>query len=293
MSFEALKKSSNQNIQTLTTELEKLNKNTFKDDRVWSVERDKVGNGFAIIRLLPACEGESVPWVQVYSHSVKGPSGQWYIENCPTTLGYSHKCPVCQSNSTYWNSGIESDKTIARDRKRKQRYYSNVLIISDPANKENEGKVMLFNYGSKIFEKIKESMQPKFPGEVPINPFDFWNGRNLRIKVKTVAGYPNYDECQFDAQSALLNGDDNALKKIWASQHKLMPFIDPSQFKSFDDLQTRLNEVLKGSTKSATQPTQRIAETVPSNTPPFVPSNNQEPIDNLEYLKKMISESDE
>ncbi len=158
MSFQNLKKQSQSNIASLSRELEKMNKGgeSFKDDRFWNIERDKSGNGFAVIRFLPACEGEEIPWARVFSHGFRGPGGDWFIENCPTTLG--QKCPVCEANSVLWNSGIESDKEIARARKRKLRYISNILVVSDPAHKENEGKIFLYNYGKKIFDKITESM---------------------------------------------------------------------------------------------------------------------------------------
>jgi hypothetical protein len=181
MSFKDLKKKS-KDISKLTQELDKLNKGgaeSYKDDRFWKPELDQASNGFAVIRFLPVVDGEDVPWARVFSHGFQGKGG-WLIENCPTTLG--KKCPICEGNNELWNSGVESDKEIARQRKRKLSYISNIMVISDPANRENEGQVFLFRYGKKIFDKISDSMQPKFPGEEPVNPFDFWKGQNFKMK---------------------------------------------------------------------------------------------------------------
>lgn len=244
-----MKKQSQTNVQSLSRELEKINKKgeSYKDDRFWKVDTDKSGNGSALIRFLPACEGEDIPWVRVYSHGFKGPGGDWFIENCPTSIG--QKCPVCQANSVLWNSGLESDKELARSRARKERYISNIIVLKDEANKENEGKIFLFNYGKKIFEKIKESMQPQFAGEDPINPFDFWKGRNFKLKVKKIGDFPNYDSSEFASASALFDGDDSKLEKLWKSQYALRDFNDPSQFKKFEELESNFNRVVGGKHK--------------------------------------------
>jgi hypothetical protein len=296
MSFQNLKKQSQSNIASLSRELEKMNKGgeSFKDDRFWNIERDKSGNGFAVIRFLPACEGEEIPWARVFSHGFRGPGGDWFIENCPTTLG--QKCPVCEANSVLWNSGIESDKEIARARKRKLRYISNILVVSDPAHKENEGKIFLYNYGKKIFDKITESMTPQFAGEEPINPFDFWKGRNFKLKVRTIGDFPNYDASEFASPSALFEGDDAKLEKLWKQQYKLNEFVAPAEFKSYEELQTKFSQVIAGKQKPGindSNPASKFAakKEAPKpadNTPPFEADIEED--DNISYFKRLASE---
>jgi len=247
--FSDLKKMSKNSVSALAKELEKTTESkSYKDDRFWSTERGKDGNGFAIIRFLPACAGEEVPWVRVFNHGFQGKGG-WFIENCPTTLG--KKCPVCEANNELWNSGIESDKDIARNRKRKLSYISNIMVVSDPANRDNEGKVFLFRYGKKIFDKISDCMQPKFPGEEPINPFDFWNGCNFKMKIQTVGGFANYDKSEFDTKSPLLEGKDEWLEKLWKSQYELQEFVGSDKFKSYEELKERYETVLTTEINSA------------------------------------------
>jgi hypothetical protein len=204
MSFKDLKKNSTSMASKLQEELEKSNKsNDYKDDRFWRPTLDSASNGYAVIRFLPAVESEDIPWVKLYSHAFMGKGG-WFIHNCPTTLG--EKCPVCEANGELWNSGTESDKRIARDRKRKLNYVSNILVVEDPAAPQNKGKVFLFKYGKKIFDKIQEQMNPEFEDENAVNPFDFWKGANFKLKVRKVEGYVNYDKSEFSASSELLDG---------------------------------------------------------------------------------------
>ena len=244
MSFNDLKKKSKNNMTDLIKKMEDQTKKTdYKDDRFWRPEIDKMGNGFAIVRFLPEVENEDCPWAKVYSHAFKGPGG-WYIENCLTTL--SQKDPVSELNSQLWNSGAESDKNLARDRKRKLTYISNIYVVSDPSNPQNEGKVFLYKYGAKIFEKLQEVMKPEFKDEEAINPFDFWKGANFRLKIRKVAGYTNYDKSEFDDSASLFKGDDAELEKVWKSQYPLKEFIDTTNFKTYDELKDRLYEVLGG-----------------------------------------------
>jgi len=225
MGFSDLKKKSKAGIEDLIKKMDDQTKaKDYKDDRFWRPEQDKSGNGFAIIRFLPPVDGEDVPWVKVYNHAFQGPGG-WYIENSLTTLG--QKDPVGELNNMLWNSGLESDKDLARVRKRKLTYISNIYVVSDPANPQNEGKVFLYKYGTKIFEKIQEVMKPEFQDEEPVNPFDFWKGANFRIKIRKVGGYTNYDASKFDSMTPL-SGDDAQLERIWKSQHALLPFLDSS-----------------------------------------------------------------
>jgi hypothetical protein len=227
----------------------------YKDDRFWRPEQDKTGNGFAIIRFLPPVDGEDVPWVKVYNHAFQG-TGGWYIENSLTTLG--QKDPVGELNNQLWNSGLESDKDLARVRKRKLTYIANIYVVSDPSNPQNEGKVFLYKFGTKIFEKIQQVMKPEFQDEEAINPFDFWKGANFRIKIRKVGGYTNYDASKFDSSSQL-SDDDSKLEKIWKAQYPLLPLIDASNFKSYDELKARLYEVLGGDIRGAA-PAQKTAE---------------------------------
>jgi hypothetical protein len=259
MGFNDLKKKSKSGIDDLIKKMEDQTKakEGYKDDRFWRPEQDKSGNGFAIIRFLPPVDGEEVPWVKVYNHAFQGPGG-WYIENSLTTVG--QKDPVGELNNQLWNSGLESDKDLARIRKRKLTYISNVYVVSDPSNPQNEGKVFLFKYGTKIFEKIQEAMKPEFNDEDPINPFDFWKGANFRIKMRKVGGFTNYDKSEFDSQSVLFD-DDAKLEKIWKMQHALQPFLAPENFKSYDELKTRLYEVLGGDIRGVAT-AQKTAEDV-------------------------------
>ena len=210
------------------------------DDRLWKPEVDKAGNGYAVIRFLPAPDGEELPWAKLYTHAFQG-TGGWYIENSLTTLG--QKDPVSEHNSQLWNSGIESDKEIARKQKRKLSYYANIYVVKDSANPHNEGQVFLYKFGKKIFDKITAAMQPEFEDEDPINPFDFWAGANFKLKIKKVAGYWNYDSSEFDRQSALLD-DDDAMEAIWKKEYSLAELVAPDQFKSYDELKKRLDYVL-------------------------------------------------
>ena len=223
------------------------------DDRLWKPQLDKTGNGYAVIRFLPAPDGEDLPWAKLYSHAFQGPGG-WFIENSLTTLG--QKDPVSEYNSQLWNSGLESDKDVARKQKRKLSYYSNIYVVKDPVNPDNEGKVFLFKFGKKIFDKITAAMQPEFEDEEPINPFDFWQGANFKLKIKKVAGYWNYDSSEFARPDALLD-DDDAMEAIWKKEYSLQSLVAPDQFKTYEELKTRLDYVLgiKGTPKFQDQET--------------------------------------
>ena len=257
MSFANLKKQSSLGslTQKLVKEVEKMN-NTGGggDDRLWKPEMDKTGNGYAVIRFLPAPEGEELPWAKMYSHAFQGPGG-WYIENSLTTLG--QKDPVSEHNRELWNSGLDSDKDTVRKQKRKLSYYANIYVVQDKANPQNEGKVFLYKFGKKIFDKVMEAMQPEFEDETPINPFDFWQGANFKLKLKKVAGYWNYDSSEFARPSALLDGDDDELESLYNDLHDLQAFVAPSEFKSYEDLKKRLDFTLglRGTPKMQDQET--------------------------------------
>ena len=275
MSFQNLKKQSSLGslTQKLVQQVEKMNKGTGGgDDRLWKPEVDKAGNGYAVIRFLPAPEGEELPWAKLYTHAFQG-TGGWYIENSLTTLG--QKDPVSEYNSQLWNSGMESDKEVARKQKRKLSYYANIYVVKDPTNPQNEGRVMLFKFGKKIFDKITAAMQPEFEDETPINPFDFWSGANFKLKIKKVAGYWNYDSSEFDRQSALLD-DDDAMEAIWKQEYSLAELIAPDQFKSYDELKKRLDYVL-GNTPARRVVDEEVADEEVRDEPTFTPSFNRSP----------------
>ena len=243
MAFADLKKQSKLGSLTekLVKEVEKMNSSgSSSDERVWKLDCDKSGNGYAVIRFLPAPDGEDLPFVKVYSHAFQGPGG-WLIDNCLTSI--NQKCPVCEHNSGLWNNGTDAGKEVARKQKRKLTYVSNVYVVKDPANPDNEGKVFLYKYGKKIFDKITAAMQPEFEDETPIDPFDFWQGANFKLKAKNVAGYRNYDSSEFAAQGALLD-DDDAMEAIWKKQYSLAELVAADQFKSYDELKKRLDYVL-------------------------------------------------
>jgi hypothetical protein len=253
MSFSTLKKQSFDNLEKLTKEIEKISSpegSSGADERFWKPEMDKSGNGYAVIRFLPAPDGEDIPWAQVWSHAFQG-TGGWYIENSLTTLG--KKDPVGELNRQLWNSGSDADKEIARKQKRKLSYYSNIYVVEDPLHPENEGKIFLYKYGKKIFDKVMEAMQPQFADETPINPFDMWNGANFKLKIRKVDGYWNYDKSEFASSGTLGNFDDDKLESIWKKEHSLVAFSDPSNFKTYEELQERLNNVLNTTKKTSSR----------------------------------------
>jgi len=247
MDFSALKKNRG-NFDSLMKEVEKIAtpqvENSQKDDRFWQPEVDKAGNGYAVIRFLPPPKGEDLPWVRIWNHAFQGPTGKWYIENSLTTL--SKQDPVSELNTELWNSGSEDNRNIARKQKRKLTYISNVYIVKDPVHPENEGKTFLFKFGKKIFDKIKDVMQPTYEDEEAINPFDFWKGANFKLKIRNLEGYRNYDKSEFDSIEPL-SSDDDELEGIWKKQHSLQEFLDPKHFKSYEELKSKLEQVLSAS----------------------------------------------
>ena len=297
MSFKDLKKQSKLGSLTakLVKEVEKMN-NTGgnSDDRIWKLDVDKGGNGYAVIRFLPAPENEDLPFVKLYSHAFQGPGG-WYIENSLTTLG--QKDPVSEYNSLLWNNGTDLGKETARKQKRKLTYVSNIYVVKDPANPENEGRVFLYKYGKKIFDKLTAAMQPEFEDEEAIDPFDFWQGANFKLKAKNVAGYRNYDSSEFAAVSPLLD-DDDALESLWKKQFSLAELVANDQFKTYEELKTRLDYVL-GNKKTATTSYEVVDEdndrgaaeelvtAAVSTTPSSV---NEDDDDALSYFQKLAEE---
>ena len=225
-------------------------KKSYVDERLWKPQLDKTGNGYAVLRFLPAIKGEDLPWAKVWNHAFQGPTGQWYIENSLTTQGQND--PVSEHNTRLWNSGVESDKEIARKQKRKLQYFSNIYVVTDTKNPDNEGKVFLYRFGKKIFDKLMEAMQPAFDDEEPINPFDFWKGANFKLKIRKVDGYWNYDKSEFDNPSAVFEGDDEKLEKAYNKLHSLQEFVGPDSFKTYDELKEKLHKVLTGTSVRGT-----------------------------------------
>ena len=294
MTFANLKKQSRLGSLTskLTTEIEKMNSKgtSGADDRLWKLEVDKAGNGYAVIRFLPAPDGEELPWAKVWSHAFQGPGG-WYIENSLTTLG--GKDPVSEYNRLLWNSGNDADKDLARKQKRKLTYIANIYVVKDPTNPHNEGKTFLYKFGKKIFDKITAAMQPEFEDEEAIDPFDFWQGANFKLKAKNVAGYRNYDSSEFSAPSAILD-DDDALETLWKKEYSLKEFTDASEFKSYADLEKRLNAVLNQSRPTVAPEVADEEEEIVTATPePVVasaPASVNEDDDALSYFQKLAEE---
>jgi hypothetical protein len=295
MSFSSLKKNKSSVFQQLQKQLEKSQQVGTVDERFWKLSTDKAGNGFAVIRFLPACEGEDMPFVKLYSHAFQGPGG-WYIENSLTTLG--QKDPLGEYNRELWNSGDESLKEQVRKQKRKLQYYSNIYVVKDPSNPENEGKVFLFRYGKKIYDKIMEAVNgDELEGRAGYNPFDFWTGANFKLRAKKVAGYPNYDSSEFESPATLEDLDDAQLESIWKREFALQSIVAPDQFKSFDQLQERLNSVLNlKKPEVLTQKQKAAPEEVVAATPVFnkkeddsasQSSMTEEDDDVLDYFQKL------
>jgi len=255
--FSDLKRNSTKDLQKLTAEVSKLStksgdKKSYEDTRFWKPQVDKAGNGFAVIRFLPIPKDEEMPWVQIFSHAFQGPGGLWYIENSLTTL--NKKDPVSEFNSALWNTGLDSDKAIARAQKRKLSYIANIYVIKDPANPDNEGKTFLYKFGKKIYDKINDQFDPDFEDETPVNPFDLFEGANFKLKIRKVEGYQNYDKSEFDTPGPL-SDDDQFLERIWKSEYPLQEFLEEKNFKTYEELKERLTKTLGLGTSSNDMPT--------------------------------------
>lgn len=300
--FAQLKKNRQSNFDKLTTELSKLNtpQNSGEDNRFWRPEVDKAGNGYAVVRFLPAPAGEDIPFVRVWDHGFQGPGG-WYIEKSLTTLG--QKDPVSEYNTQLWNNGTEAGKEQVRKQKRRLTYISNVYVIKDTANPQNEGKVFLFKYGKKIWDKLNLAMNPEFEDETPLNPFDLWEGANFKIKIRNVEGYRNYDKSEFDKRAPLFD-DDSEMESVWKKEHKLGEFVDPSNFKSYDELKDKLYRVLGLAGNGAATRTQTRAESAApwddeeaqapkshrAAAPAPQPAADDDDDDGMDFFKKLAAE---
>jgi hypothetical protein len=300
MSFANLKSSRGSAIGKLVQAAEAVTTKTetksYDDDRFWKPTRDKAGNGYAVIRFLPAKEGEDLPWVRYWDHGFKGPTGLWYIENSLTTIGQDD--PVSEMNSVLWNSGRDEDKATARDRKRRLHYASNILVVSDPANPHNEGKIFLYQFGKKIFDKIMDVMQPQFADENPVNPYDFWEGADFKIKIRKVEGWVNYDKSEFSSAAPLYNGDEGQLEEVYNKLYSLADFTDPKNYKSYDELKAKLNKVLNIDAGHASIDAAPMMESAPVVEQPSMPAAESAPFstsdegeeDTLSYFDKLAQQ---
>jgi len=294
LDFSSMKKSSG-GFDKLMKEVEKIatpqTQDNAKDDRFWQPEVDKAGNGYAVIRFLPPSAGEELPWVRIWNHGFQGPTGKWYIENSLTTLGKAD--PVSELNTELWNSGIEANKDLVRKQKRRLTYVANIYVVKDPAHPENEGTVKLYKFGKKIFDKIKDVMQPQFEDEDPVNPFDFWKGANFKLKIRNVEGYRNYDKSEFDLATPL--AEDDALESIWKKQHSLAEFVDPKNFKSYDELKAKLTMVLSATGAAAPRAeAMSLDEDMPKPVPAKAAAKPKADFDNaddsLSYFAKLAND---
>jgi hypothetical protein len=264
---------------------------SYNDDRFWSCERDKSGNGYAVIRFLPLSKKdaeltgneEATPWIHYYQHMFKAPSGKWFVNNCPTTLGNDHTCPVCEENSKLWNTEIPANQNIVRNRKRKEVYIANIYVMQDKANPQNEGKVFLYKFGPKIYEKIKQAYVPEFEDEKSIDPFDFWEGANFKLKVRNYEGFVNYDKSEFESSSQFLETDEE-MEEVWKKEHSLYEFIQKDKFKSYDKLKQEFARVA-GETQAP------AAKTIEEDDIPFKSTEDEdEDEDTLDFFRSKLEE---
>jgi len=301
MDINTLRKMRNTDFGKISSEFEKIanpqsDSKSYQDDRFWKLEADKAGNGTATLRFLPRAEGDELPWVKIFSHGFQGPTGKWYIENSLTTIGEND--PVGELNSRLWNTGSDADKEVARKQKRKLAYYANVLVVSDPKHPENEGKVKLFKFGKKIFDKIMDKARPTFEDETPVNVFDFWEGADFKLRMRKVDGYPNYDQSAFQESSPIADSEEEILA-IANSQHKLTEFLDKKNFKTYEELSRKLASVLEWSnngTPSAAsisedddEPVRQVKATAPKSKVSIASSDDSDE-EALSYFKKIAME---
>jgi hypothetical protein len=290
MSFADLKKRRKNNLAKLQGAVEKQNSGSYTDDREWKPTVDKAGNGYAVIRFLPAGENQDLPWVQYWDHGFKGSTGKWYFEKSLTTLN-GQPDPVSELNTQLWNSGREEDKDTVRKRKRRLHYVSNIYVVSDPGNPDNEGKVFFYQYGKKIHDKIVDVMQPQFEDEDPVDPFDFWDGANFKLKIRQVEGYRNYDKSEFDKPSPLLDGDEKKLEALYNQMHDIGEFVDPKTFKSYAELKQKLYSVI-GEEMVDTLTSDQLTDVTETQDAPSV-GKSQDADEDVPYTSSESSDEDE
>jgi hypothetical protein len=299
MSLDHLRKNRMSDINKLVAAAEKVGGNagqaaaSYEDNRFWKPEVDKAGNGYAVLRFLPTPAGEDLPWTRYWDHGFQGPGG-WYIEKSLTSIGQND--PVGEVNTKLWNSGLDSDKEIARKQKRRLHYVANVLVVSDPAHPENEGKVFLYQFGKKIFDKMMDVMQPQFQDEEPVNPFDLWEGANFKLKIRNVEGYRNYDKSEFDKKSSV-SADEAELEEVYGKVYSLKDFTDPSKYKTYDELKAKLERVLGGTAPRTTAESVTLDESISapsvgkSKFAPAVATADGDDDDTMSYFSKLANEA--
>ena len=293
MSFETLKRNRGANISKIVQAAQATNTGETKsyvDERIWKPTVDKAGNGYAVLRFLPGKDGE-IPFVRYWDHGFKGPTGLWYIENSLTSIGQTD--PVGELNSKLWNSGIESDKEKARAQKRRLHYVTNVYVVSDSSAPQNEGKVFLYKFGKKIFDKIFDQMNPEFADETPVDPFDFWEGADFKLKIRNVEGYRNYDKSEFSSPAALLDGSEDKLKEVYENMHDLTEFTNPKNYKTYDELKTKLGKVLGEQANAGSymmREEMKINEPVAAVEPVTAEEVSEEDQDTMSYFAKLAKE---
>ena len=270
-----LRKSRTSDFSAITQALSKNNESKKDDEGFFKLSKDKAGNGSAVIRFLPKHPDDDLPFVTVYSHAFQGPSGRWYIENSRTTIGEDD--PISEINRSLWASGSEKDKELARKQKRKTSYIANVLVINDPANPDNNGKVMRFKFGKKIFQMIMDKANPTFADDAPINVFDAFEGANFKLRMRQVDGYPNYDTSVFTEPTALADSDEEILQ-IVNEMKPLREFVDPKSFKSYDELKRKYDTVMNGKVVSTAR-AEEIAEKM-----------REEPVAEAKPVAKVVQE---
>ena len=294
--FKSMRKRNKDSLDKLRAKVQEKDK-SYNDDRFWFCERDKAGNGFAIIRFLDVSkadievandDSDLVPWVHYYTHGFKNDQGRWFFDNCLTSLGQD--CPVCEANGELWNSGIDSNKDIARQRKRKEHYVSNIYIVKDTANPENEGKVFLFRYGPKIFQKISGAMNPEFEDEIGFNPFDYYEGANFKFKIRVVDDYVNYDKSEFEPQSPLFETEEE-MEEVWAQSYALQEIVSKDKFTSYDEMKSKFNKIVGSKTNDVAK---TVEETM--STPEYDPDDdipmNQDDDDDMDYFRSKLDDDD-
>jgi len=295
--FTELKSKSKSSFKTLTDKLDKIadgnsEAKSYQDDRFWRAQVDKAGNGHARIRFLPATDGETIPWVKYFSHGFKDVGG-WYIENCRTSIG--EKDPVADANNVLWETGLEANKNLARDRKRRLHYVSNILVIDDPEHPENNGKVFLFKYGKKIFDKINDKMHPEFEDDVAVNPFDFWEGANFKLRIRKVEGYTNYDKSEFETPEAV-HDDDETIENLWKIEHALKPFLEADFYKPYTVLKEKFERVIGLTSEHDARITAEDLEPEDNDVPiggedtETVPDSEEAPGDVMDFFDKLANE---
>ncbi len=213
-----------------------------EDKRFWKLSRDKAGSGSAVIRFLPPVGDDELPWVKTFTFGFQGPTGKWYINDSPSTVGLPD--PVYEANAALYRTKNPDDEKLAKSRKRKTVYISNILVIKDPSNPENEGKVFLFKYGSSIHDMIIEKSKPEFDDQDSILVWDLWEGANFKLRCKVKDKYPNYDSSEFDSVSGLFDGDEDQLEAMLGKCHRLAEFVDPARYKSYDTLKAEFEAVI-------------------------------------------------